>query len=299
MPGQFITNQEVLLNDVINNILPYSDKLKFLVGYFYFSGLLGIYENLEDKNMKILVGMEVEKGLGKKIKQFYIIEQQNSVESNSLIRNSFYESLRDIINETDYFDTAKQRKALKLFFNKIENGTLEIRKTREPNHAKMYIFESKEKLQSAFPGAVITGSSNLTASGLKNRFEINTIFRDESTINEAKEIFNQLWNDAVPIVSKEDFDDFYTKVIKKVWIDKLPNPYIVFIRVLDEYFLEDESEIILPSSISDKYLNLQYQIEAVNRVLKSDRPTAGSAVVSRLTALSFPKFPSVFLARCQ
>jgi len=266
MPGQFITNQEVLLNDVINNILPHSDKLKFLVGYFYFSGLLGIYENLKDKNMKILVGMEVEKSLGKKIKQFYIIEQHNSVESNSLIRNSFYESLKDIINDTDYFDTEKQRNALKLFFNKIEDGTLEIRKTREPNHAKMYIFESKKKLQSAFPGAVITGSSNLTVSGTKNRFEINTIFRDEPTIREAQEIFNQLWNNAVPLASKLDFDDFNTKVIKKVWIDKLPDPYIVFIRVLDEYFPEDETEIKLPASISDgKYLNLQYQIEAIKR----------------------------------
>ena len=112
MPGQFITNQDILLNDVINKILPHSEKLKFLVGYFYFSGIMGIYENLEDKNIKILVGMEVEKGLGKKIKQFHIIEQQQTnpedIPSNSIIRERYYKSLTALINDTDYFDNEKQ-----------------------------------------------------------------------------------------------------------------------------------------------------------------------------------------------
>ncbi len=269
MPDQFITNQEVLLNDVINNILPHTEKVKFLVGYFYFSGIKGMYENLEDKDMRILVGMEVEHGLGKKIKQFHIISEQEGYQSNNLIREAYNTSLKNLINETDYFDNEQQREALILFFKKIQNGTLEIRKTREPNHAKMYIFESREELRDAFPGAVITGSSNLTAAGMKNRFEINTIFRDNSTIEEANHIFNQLWNDAVPIVNKNDSDDFYNEVIKKVWVEKLPKPYIVFIRVLDEYFPEDKEEIKLPASITDdKFINLQYQIEAIKRAMK-------------------------------
>jgi len=38
MTTQFITNQQRLLADVVNNILPSSKNLYFLVGYFYFSG---------------------------------------------------------------------------------------------------------------------------------------------------------------------------------------------------------------------------------------------------------------------
>ena len=33
----FITNEEELLSDIINNILPSTDALFFMVGYFYFS----------------------------------------------------------------------------------------------------------------------------------------------------------------------------------------------------------------------------------------------------------------------
>jgi hypothetical protein len=58
---EFITNQEKLLSDVVNNILPSSEKLYFLVGYFYFSGFEEIYKNVTDKEIKILVGLEIEK----------------------------------------------------------------------------------------------------------------------------------------------------------------------------------------------------------------------------------------------
>jgi len=38
MDTQFVTNQEKLLSDVVNNILPCAERLYFLIGYFYFSG---------------------------------------------------------------------------------------------------------------------------------------------------------------------------------------------------------------------------------------------------------------------
>ena len=34
--------------------------MDFLVGYFYFSGIQEIYKNIEDKPMRILVGMDME-----------------------------------------------------------------------------------------------------------------------------------------------------------------------------------------------------------------------------------------------
>ena len=49
MSHQFITNEDRLLTDVINNILPSAAKLDFLVGYFYFSGFKEIYKNLDGK----------------------------------------------------------------------------------------------------------------------------------------------------------------------------------------------------------------------------------------------------------
>jgi len=67
MSTQFITNQDRLLSDVVNNVLPSSEKLYFLVGYFYFSGFEEIYKNVTDKEIKILVGLEIEKDGANKI----------------------------------------------------------------------------------------------------------------------------------------------------------------------------------------------------------------------------------------
>ena len=77
MATQFITNQERLLTDVVNIILPSSDRLYALVGYFYFSGFQELYQNLTDKEVRILVGMEVEKDIANKIKEFEILQDVN------------------------------------------------------------------------------------------------------------------------------------------------------------------------------------------------------------------------------
>ncbi|HRX64294.1 MAG TPA: hypothetical protein P5060_04290, partial [Candidatus Absconditabacterales bacterium] len=55
-----ITNKEQFLDEVINKILPSTDNVSFLVGFFYFSGFQQIYKNLIDKNVRILIGMDVE-----------------------------------------------------------------------------------------------------------------------------------------------------------------------------------------------------------------------------------------------
>ena len=60
MSSKFITNQESLLFDVMNNIMPSAEKLYCLVGYFYFSGFMELAENIKDKKIQILIGMEIE-----------------------------------------------------------------------------------------------------------------------------------------------------------------------------------------------------------------------------------------------
>jgi len=77
MSTQFITNEEKLLSDVINNILPSSEKLYFLIGYFYFSGFQEIYKKIGDKEINILVGLEIDHDLTNKIREFEIIQEVN------------------------------------------------------------------------------------------------------------------------------------------------------------------------------------------------------------------------------
>ena len=269
MSTQFITNQEKLLSDVVNNILPSSEKLYFLVGYFYFSGFEEIYKNVTDKEIKILVGLEIEKDLANRIREFEIITELNIPRGK--IRENYYKSLVDLFNDSSFFDSKEKQEAFRLFLSKIENGTLEIKKTLHPNHAKLYIFENKKEFSQGedYPGTVITGSSNFTRSGLRDRFEINVISRDSRNYVEAYKIFKSLWDEAVTIVDKNNIKDFLYNVVEKIWLDKLPKPFLVYVRVLEEYFTERYKDVIrLPSEITrNKYINLKYQIDAIRRAL--------------------------------
>ena len=51
--SDLITNQEQLLSDVLNNILPSTKNLYILVGYFYFSGFKDLHDELKDKQIRI------------------------------------------------------------------------------------------------------------------------------------------------------------------------------------------------------------------------------------------------------
>jgi superfamily II DNA or RNA helicase len=269
MTTQFITNQQRLLTDVVNNILPSAKKLYFLVGYFYFSGFEEIYKNVKDKEIKILVGLELESDLSNKIKEYELISDTNAPRGK--VRENYYKSLVNLFNDTDFFDSREKQEAFKIFLDKIKDGSLEIRKTFHPNHAKLYIFENKDEHNQGgeFPGTVITGSSNFTRSGLRGRFEINVISRDASNYNEAYKIFESLWKESVLIVNKDNIGDFLYNVIERIWFDKLPNPFLLYVRVLEEYFSERGREFIrLPGEITrNKYINLKYQIDAVKKAI--------------------------------
>ena len=69
MQNSFLTNKEKLLSDIINGILPKSQSLDVLVGYFYFSGYKLISEKLIDKHVRILVGLDIDTKISKAIKK--------------------------------------------------------------------------------------------------------------------------------------------------------------------------------------------------------------------------------------
>lgn len=270
MTTQFITNETKFLSEIVNNILPSSNNLYFLIGYFYFSGFQEIYKNVADKKINILVGLDIEQSILNKIKEFELI--QNINESRGKIRENYFKSLVDLFNDTDFFDSDEKQIAFRLFFKKIKDGTLEIKKTCQPNHAKLYIFQNKEDYsqRGEYPGTVITGSSNLTRSGLRGRFEINVVSRNPNNYGEAFKIFENLWNNhSVNIVNKDNINEFLYSVIDKIWLDKLPKPFLLYVRVLQEYFDEHTKDTIrLPAEISrEKYINLKYQIDAIKKGL--------------------------------
>ncbi len=84
-----VTNQKQFLDEIIKKILPSSKNLYFLVGYFYFSGFEQIYKSIGDKKMIIMVGLNIEKTIYNKIKEFNIIQEldQSRLEIKKDIKN--------------------------------------------------------------------------------------------------------------------------------------------------------------------------------------------------------------------
>ncbi len=261
------------LSKVISQILPSKAKsMDFLVGYFYFSGLKEIYQHIQDKPMRILVGMDMEHDLLQRTSEFdFFSKKTNSSRQES--KQSFYDSLRRLFNETEYFESEDVAEAFRIYYQKIKDGSLEIRKTKEPCHAKMYIFSYYDELteDGNDPGTVITGSSNFTYSGLRSNNEINVRFKDKPEYDDAEEIFNNLWKDAIIVADKEHIEDFEEGVIKHIWYEKLPSPYLLYLRVLYEYFHIDNSKhISTPKEIThDEFEDLRYQVDAIRLAIET------------------------------
>ncbi len=282
--SHFIQNTgENSLANIINNLLPGKTKaMDFLVGYFYFSGIQEIYSNIEDKPMRILVGLDMDHELLSKTSEFDFFMQNQHPSSNKDIRDKFYSSLVNLFNQTNYFENDTQAEAFKIYYTKIKDGSLEIRKTLDPNHAKMYIFTYKDELteDGETPGTVITGSSNFTYSGLRSNNEINVRFHTKDEFHDAQEIFNNLWDTATVIVDKDHINNFEEGVIKHIWYDKTPSPYLLYLRVLYEYFNLDESKHILtPAEITHgDFMNLKYQEDAIRIALDTIKRHNGAIV---------------------
>ena len=73
MSNNFITNnkQQKTLKGRLNTLISIRDELKFLVGYFYFSGWSDIYLSLQKnphQKIKLLVGLQVSNYLGTQTK---------------------------------------------------------------------------------------------------------------------------------------------------------------------------------------------------------------------------------------
>ncbi len=270
MNSMFITNQKRKLSDSILNILPSTSNAFFLVGYFFFSGFKIISEALRSKKVRILIGMDVEKSINETLKEYYTYGNRSQF-SHKEIRDSYFDSLKTMINDTDTLDNKDNQMQFKLFLNMIREGKLEIRKTREPNHAKLYLFEntSEHNQGGDFPGTVITGSSNLSFEGLQNRHEINAISRTTQDYNEMKNLFNELWEKSIELINENNYREFDDLVIQQIWIQSFPRPVKLYIKVLKEFFDDKVEKVRTPSSITNqRFFNVKYQIDAVKQALQ-------------------------------
>ena len=267
----FITNSKSRsLKKRLDELIQHSQELKFLVGYFYFSGWRELYESLKSQNdltIKLLVGLDVDKSLNR----VFEVEKDGKELSNDELADQFFESLNIALNDEN-LDNQEFYEQVSYFLELLQNGRLQIKKTLEPNHAKLYFFKVKDEVKGLLPedGKFITGSSNLTRAGVQGQNEFNVEISDYGT-KEAEEYFDELWNTAVPITEIPKRKDDLTRFVQNKTQVAHVTPFEAYALVLKSYLDLAEQKTIKPHVKrlleENGYKDYQYQTDAVNQAL--------------------------------
>ncbi len=266
----FITNSDSrTLKKRLDELIHHSKELKFLVGFFYFSGWQELYESLktrEDLAIKLLIGLDVDS----KLSQIFEIEKDGQELSGNELADRFFASLHLALND-ESLDNERFYEQVSFFLSLLQSGQLQIKKALAPNHAKLYFFKVKDELTALSPiGRFITGSSNLTRAGVQGQNEFNVEISDYGG-KEAEAYFDELWETAVPITEIPARKDFLVQIVQdKTQVAQI-TPFESYALVLKTYVDLAEQKKIKPHVrrlLEERgYKDYQYQTDAVNQAL--------------------------------
>ncbi|TCC99748.1 helicase [Pedobacter frigidisoli] len=304
MANNFITNNKTKksLKGRLSTLIGISEELKFLVGFFYFSGWNELFKSLQKDatlKLKLLVGLQVCQHLHQAL-EFACDESELS--SDDKFQN-FITSLGFALNNAE-MDTEDLYNQVEFFVQMIEEGRLIIRKTENPNHAKLYLFRLKQEqaeIQNT-NGQFITGSSNLTKAGLIGQEEFNVEIKDYG-FNEAEAYFDELWEKAIEISEVDSRKAFLIEFVKHKSQVATVTPFEAYVLILKTYLdlqlqkqIKPEIENLL-TTIGFK--NYAYQTDAVNQaltiiqeyngVIVADVVGLGKSVIASLIAKNIGK----------
>jgi len=270
MPANlFITNgANGNLGQRLRELISTSREMRALVGFFYFSGVKVLYDALRANpniKLRVLVGMEAEEHAG----QLQELVLTGGEKSRGESQDAYIENLRRALRSAA-LDKQAFHERIGAFVELIRDGRLIIRKTREPNHAKLYLFDIAAPFDKVKPGVWISGSSNLTLPGLESQGELNLDLSDFG-FAEAGAYFDELWRDAVPLTENEEVRRRILALIDRASIVAPVTPFEAYLLVLKNYvehrMLADHGgrmERILEDAGFTRYT---YQVDAVNQAI--------------------------------
>lgn len=287
-------NEKQYLIDELKNTLPSAERLDIQTGYFFFSGFSELAEFLKDVKMRVIVGMDIDPKIiqAKKITEDYDLSRARGDEpltETAKIKN-YRDSFLALMNNTDLFDDDRLSESINIFFEKLENGTLEIKMNINPQHGKYYVLHNKSEFSQggSFKGLRFMGSSNFSLNGLKGQGEINEVSRENDDYEEYSKKFEDAWSDAksVTVLDKQLAEDFTKAVKEESSLFKDPSPYLVYIRILKELFdIPNKDSIKTPSQLtSGRFKDFEYQSDAVKQGL-SILNTYGGAILADVVGL--------------
>ena len=253
----FITNEnENTLSKRIKELLASSQRFAALSGYFCVSGFHVIADAAKDaEQVRILIGMAADPSA------HFVLEQASPVkEHDRTAREAVDEYEHSVLHELQTAeDDLVTDTGAREFFEWVTSGKAVVRVfPRRPLHAKLYVFTFKDSAMDR--GRVITGSSNLTASGLDSNLEFNVELKSDADYDYALAKFDELWNQSVDVPPEE-----INRIRLHSHLNDQVTPYELYLKFLYEYF-KGSLDIELSnnqSSYGASVKRLEYQIQAV------------------------------------
>lgn len=271
---------------------PDIERFDALIGYLRASGWFAVQPHLKlVSKVRILVGIDVDSILAEHNRKGLLFAGDDG-KVRAEVGNSLRLDIQGAAYEKDIEDGVLQ------FVEDVAAGKVEIRAhPKRRLHAKVYVFLPKGFCEHK-PGAVITGSSNLTAAGLgvedrETNYEFNVLLHQYDEVKFAGDEFERLWSESVKILP-----EMIEEVKKGTFIGADVSPRELYFKLLIEYFgsaIEYD-----PNAISDLpagYKRLTYQADAVSagyRLLEkhggfflADVVGLGKTVIATLVAKKF------------
>ncbi|MCM8772322.1 MAG: SNF2-related protein [Candidatus Omnitrophica bacterium] len=292
----FITNRgNENLGKRLKELIERSGEIKILTGFFYFSGIQELYDTLKKLDesgklnkefIKILVGLEVDEG----INGLYEYRKVSKIYNINLLKDDFLASLKKAFNSHE-LDKKEVYEQAEFFIKLLEEGKIIIKKTKEPTHAKLYLFKLQDNIT---PSLFITGSSNLTKAGLISQNELNVEIKDFG-FDEAEKFFDNFWTTSIEL----EPDDI-KKTLQQETLLKKVTPFIAWAYLLKLYIdlhtgiVSEDKEYIKYLLEKSGYKPYNYEIEAIlqakrvieihNGVLLSDVTGLGKTIIACIVA---------------
>lgn len=264
MTTKFFTNRnENSLLKKFEGVFTHVESIKHfdaLVGYFRASGYFKVRAFLDKiPKIRILVGINVDHLIKK-----YHDKGQLYIENLNETKDTFLEEIVRNIQEADYDEITEQ--GIIQFIKDLIDGKIELRAhPKKKIHAKVYIFRPTP-FNEHTPCEVITGSSNMSDSGLgahvESNYEFNVSLRDYEDVKFATDEFEVLWNESVPILHEEA-----NRIKQQTYLKDDFTPFELYIKMLIEYFGKrvDYDPYNIDLLLPDRFMRLKYQSDAANQ----------------------------------
>ena len=244
-------------------LLQYNPQIKNLdavVGFLRASGYFSLRPFLDNINkIRVLIGIDVDKYIVQAIRQgklFFGAEEN--------VKEECLRKMRKDIETSNYKKEIEE--GMFQMVQDLLDGKLELRAHPSKKiHAKIYILYPEEFNQYT-QGVAITGSSNLSGSGLgitqECQYEFNVKMDEYDDVKFAKDEFDQLWKEAEGCeITAEDVKT----TIERTYLKGDVSPYDLYIKMLMEYFSDRvmETDNDDPFDMPDGYTRYDYQKDAV------------------------------------